>query len=134
MVHDAAVGSKAQTTDAGVQKFDPLDLQAHAPLHEGCVAIEGHGGTVIKTTGDGLLAVFDDAAVAFDAALGNRRFNLWLIVAFGVAALTLATLGVILSAAYALWLYRKMIFGNLKPSLEGIRDIGWREVAREKGA
>jgi NADH-quinone oxidoreductase subunit M len=34
---------------------------------------------------------------------------------------------VILSAAYALWLYRKMIFGNLKPALEGIRDIGWRE-------
>jgi NADH-quinone oxidoreductase subunit M len=41
---------------------------------------------------------------------------------------TLATLGVILSAAYALWLYRKMIFGTLKPSLEGIRDIGWRET------
>ncbi|HKS85194.1 MAG TPA: proton-conducting transporter membrane subunit, partial [Pseudolabrys sp.] len=40
----------------------------------------------------------------------------------------LATLGVILSAAYALWLYRKMIFGALKPSLEGIRDIGWRET------
>ena len=41
---------------------------------------------------------------------------------------TLATFGVILSAAYALWLYRKMIFGTLKPSLEGIRDIGWREM------
>jgi NADH-quinone oxidoreductase subunit M len=27
-----------------------------------------------------------------------------------------------------LWLYRKMIFGSLKPSLEGIRDIGWREA------
>src|SRR5690242_11737524 len=40
---------------------------------------------------------------------------------------TLATLGVILSAAYALWLYRKMIFGNLKPALAGIKDIGWRE-------
>jgi NADH-quinone oxidoreductase subunit M len=40
---------------------------------------------------------------------------------------TLATLGVILSVAYALWLYRKMIFGKVKPSLEGIRDIGWRE-------
>ena len=40
---------------------------------------------------------------------------------------TLATLGVILSAAYALWLYRKMIFGKLKPALDGIRDIGWRE-------
>jgi NADH-quinone oxidoreductase subunit M len=40
----------------------------------------------------------------------------------------LATIGVILSACYALWLYRKMIFGNLKPALEGIRDIGWREA------
>jgi len=40
----------------------------------------------------------------------------------------LATLGVILSAGYALWLYRKVVFGVLeKPSLAGIRDIGWRE-------
>jgi NADH-quinone oxidoreductase subunit M len=39
-----------------------------------------------------------------------------------------ATLGVILSACYALWLYRKMIFGNLKPALAGIRDIGLREA------
>jgi NADH-quinone oxidoreductase subunit M len=41
---------------------------------------------------------------------------------------TLATLGVILSAAYALWLYRKVVFGKLeKPALAHIRDIGWRE-------
>jgi NADH-quinone oxidoreductase subunit M len=40
---------------------------------------------------------------------------------------TIATTGVILSAAYALWLYRKMIFGTLKPALAGITDIGWRE-------
>src|ERR1700693_1256035 len=40
----------------------------------------------------------------------------------------IATFGVILSAAYALWLYRKMIFGNLKPALVGIKDIGWREM------
>jgi NADH-quinone oxidoreductase subunit M len=39
-----------------------------------------------------------------------------------------ATLGVILSACYALWLYRKIIFGKLeKASLAGIRDIGARE-------
>jgi NADH-quinone oxidoreductase subunit M len=42
---------------------------------------------------------------------------------------TLATLGTILSAAYALWLYRKIIFGKLeKPSLFNIRDLGWREI------
>jgi NADH-quinone oxidoreductase subunit M len=41
---------------------------------------------------------------------------------------TIATLGVILSAAYALWLYRKMIFGKLKPAVSGIKDIGLREA------
>jgi NADH-quinone oxidoreductase subunit M len=41
----------------------------------------------------------------------------------------LATLGVILSACYALWLYRKLIFGKLeKPSLAGIKDMGAREL------
>ena len=44
------------------------------------------------------------------------------------AVATFATIGVILSAAYALWLYRKMIFGNLKPALVGIKDMGWREI------
>jgi NADH-quinone oxidoreductase subunit M len=45
-----------------------------------------------------------------------------------VAVAFLATIGVILSAAYALWLYRKVIFGVLdKPLLLGIKDLGWRE-------
>jgi len=39
-----------------------------------------------------------------------------------------ATLGVILSACYALWLYRKVVFGVLdKPSLAGIKDLTLRE-------
>jgi NADH-quinone oxidoreductase subunit M len=38
------------------------------------------------------------------------------------------TTGVILSAAYALWLYRRMIFGELvKPSLQSIADLTARE-------
>ena len=42
---------------------------------------------------------------------------------------TLATFGVILSAAYALWLYRKIIFGRLeKPNLMAIRDLGYLEI------
>jgi NADH-quinone oxidoreductase subunit M len=37
---------------------------------------------------------------------------------------------VILSAAYALWLYRRLIFGKLeKASLRYITDLTWREVA-----
>jgi len=39
-----------------------------------------------------------------------------------------ATSGVILSAAYALWLYRKIVFGALvKPSLMTIKDMTFRE-------
>jgi NADH-quinone oxidoreductase subunit M len=57
----------------------------------------------------------------FLALIGTFRVNNWVA--------TLATLGTILSAAYMLWLYRKVIFGKLeKPSLFNIRDIGWREA------
>ncbi|MEM8756096.1 MAG: NADH-quinone oxidoreductase subunit M, partial [Pseudomonadota bacterium] len=41
-----------------------------------------------------------------------------------------ATTGVILSAAYALWLYRRVVFGELiKESLKGIHDLTTREKA-----
>ena len=57
----------------------------------------------------------------FLTLIGTFRVNTWVA--------TLATLGTILSAAYALWLYRKVIFGKLeKPSLFHITDIGWREI------
>jgi NADH-quinone oxidoreductase subunit M len=39
-----------------------------------------------------------------------------------------AATGVILSAAYALWLYRRVIFGKLtKESLKGMLDLSMRE-------
>jgi len=42
----------------------------------------------------------------------------------------LAATGVILSAAYALWLFGRVIFGRLeKPALKYIADLSWREVA-----
>ena len=57
----------------------------------------------------------------FLTLLGAFKANTW--VAF------FATFGVILSACYALWLYRRMIFGPLeKPSLKSITDLGYREV------
>jgi NADH-quinone oxidoreductase subunit M len=57
----------------------------------------------------------------FLSLLGTFRTN--------VVAATLATLGIILSACYALWLYRKIVFGRLeKPSLAAISDMGWREI------
>jgi NADH-quinone oxidoreductase subunit M len=58
----------------------------------------------------------------FLSLVGAFKVNTW--VAF------LATTGVILSAAYALWLYRRMIFGKLeKPALRAIQDLTWREAA-----
>jgi NADH-quinone oxidoreductase subunit M len=58
----------------------------------------------------------------FLSLIGTFRVNNWVA--------TLATFGTILSAAYALWLYRKVIFGKLtKPALFHIKDIGWREMA-----
>ena len=58
----------------------------------------------------------------FLTLLGVFRVNTWV-------ALFAAT-GVILSAAYALWLYRKVIFGALtKESLEGLLDLSAREKA-----
>ncbi|CAH1673561.1 MULTISPECIES: NADH-quinone oxidoreductase subunit M [unclassified Chelatococcus] len=41
----------------------------------------------------------------------------------------IAATGVILSAAYALWLYRRVVFGKLeKPSLKTITDLDTREI------
>ena len=58
----------------------------------------------------------------FLTLMGAFRVNTW-VAAF-------ATLGVILSAAYALWLYRRVIFGTLdKESLKGLLDLSTREKA-----
>jgi len=58
----------------------------------------------------------------FLALTGAFQVNTWLAL--------LAALGVILSAVYALWLYRRVIFGVLeKPSLRAITDVTPREAA-----
>ena len=75
--------------------------------------------------------VFTLANVGLPGTSGFIGEFLALIGTFKVSVLTatLATLGVILSAAYALWLYRKVIFGALyKPNLKGIKDLDYREV------
>ena len=74
--------------------------------------------------------VFTLANVGLPGTSGFVGEFLTLIGTFknNIAVASIATFGVILSAAYALWLYRKMMFGDLKPSLEGIKDIGWREA------
>ena len=57
----------------------------------------------------------------FLALLAAFKFNTWLAI--------VGTTGVILSAAYALWLYRRIIYGKLeKASLKDILDVGPREI------
>jgi NADH-quinone oxidoreductase subunit M len=57
----------------------------------------------------------------FLSLLGAFRANTW--VSF------LATTGVILSAGYALWLYRRVMYGPLvKPELQNIADLNRREM------
>jgi NADH-quinone oxidoreductase subunit M len=57
----------------------------------------------------------------FLTLIGTFQINSW--VAF------FATTGVILSAAYALYLYRRVIFGVIeKPNLMNIADLSTREI------
>jgi NADH-quinone oxidoreductase subunit M len=54
--------------------------------------------------------------------MGVFQVNTWVAV--------VATSGVILSAAYALWLYRRVVFGDLiKEALRSITDMTRRERA-----
>jgi NADH-quinone oxidoreductase subunit M len=58
----------------------------------------------------------------FLVLIGAFKVNTWVA--------TLAATGMFLGAAYALWLYRQIIFGQLtKDSLKGILDMNMREVA-----
>jgi NADH-quinone oxidoreductase subunit M len=77
-----------------------------------------------------LFMVFTMANVGLPGTSGFVGEFLTLIGTFKVSipTATFASIGVILSAAYALWLYRKVVFGELtKPALQGIKDITFRE-------
>ena len=58
----------------------------------------------------------------FLTLMGAFKANPWVAL--------IATSGVILSAGYALWLYRRVVFGELvKPELKSITDLNGREMA-----
>ncbi len=58
----------------------------------------------------------------FLTLIGTFKVNTWVAAA--------ATTGVILSACYALWLYRRVIFGELeKANLKSIADMNMREMS-----
>jgi NADH-quinone oxidoreductase subunit M len=93
--------------------------------------ISAYGGLVNRMPVYAVIfLVFTMANVGLPGTSGFVGEFLTLIGTFkvNIPVATFATLGVILSACYALWLYRKMIFGKLdKPGLMNIRDLGWRE-------
>jgi NADH-quinone oxidoreductase subunit M len=78
------------------------------------------------------MMVFTMANVGLPGTSGFVGEFLTLVGAFNANSWValFATTGVILSAAYALFLYRRVIFGVLdKPSLKSIQDLSMREIA-----
>src|SRR5215469_1096413 len=95
--------------------------------------IDAYGGLVNRMPWYAFgFMVFTMANVGLPGTSGFVGEFLTLLSAFAVNSWVaiFATTGVILSVAYALWLYRRIIFGKLvKPSLQMIADLSAREVA-----
>ncbi len=93
--------------------------------------IAAYGGLVNRMPLYALVfMVFTMANVGLPGTSGFVGEFMTLLGTFKVSIPTafFATLGVILSACYALWLYRKVVFGALvKPSLMSIKDLTFRE-------
>ena len=93
--------------------------------------IDAYGGLVNRMPAYALIFMFFTMANVglpgtsgfvgeFLTLMGIFRVNTWVAL--------FATSGVILSAAYALWLYRRVVMGDLiKESLKSITDMGTRE-------
>jgi NADH-quinone oxidoreductase subunit M len=94
--------------------------------------IDAYGGLVNRMPWYAFaFMVFTMANVGLPGTSGFVGEFLTLIGTFkvNVPTATFATMGVILSACYALWLYRRVVFGALtKPSLASIKDLTAREV------
>ncbi len=89
-------------------------LADRMPLYAGCFMVFTMANAGLPGT-SGFVGEFLTLTGAF-------KVNSWVAL--------FATTGIILSAAYALWLYRRVIFGKLeKPSLSGILDLTPREAA-----
>ncbi|MSU88933.1 NADH-quinone oxidoreductase subunit M [Rhodobacteraceae bacterium 2CG4] len=93
--------------------------------------IDAYGGLVIRMPAFALIfMLFTMANVGLPGTSGFVGEFLTLAGAFQANTWVafFATTGVILSAAYALWLYRRVAFGDLiKESLRSIRDMDRRE-------
>ncbi len=95
--------------------------------------IDAYGGLVNKMPAYAVIFMFFSMANVglpgtsgfigeFLTLMGMFQVNTWVAM--------FATTGVILSAAYGLWLYRRVVMGDLiKESLKSITDMNWREKA-----
>ena len=94
--------------------------------------IAAYGGLVKRMPAYALVfMLFTMANVGLPGTSGFVGEFLTLMAAFQVNTWVafFATTGVVLSAGYALWLYRRVVFGTLdKDSLKGITDMTGREV------
>jgi len=95
--------------------------------------IDAYGGLVkVMPLYAAAFMIFTLANVGLPGTSGFVGEFLTLIGVFGVNSLValIATTGVILSACYALYLYRRVIFGVLeKPALAALSDLSPREIA-----
>ncbi len=95
--------------------------------------IDAYGGLVNRMPAYALIfMLFTMANVGLPGTSGFVGEFLTLMAVFQVNTWVafVATTGVILSAAYALWLYRRVVMGDLiKESLKTIQDMGSRERA-----
>lgn len=93
--------------------------------------IDAYGGLVIRMPAYALIfMLFTMGNVGLPGTSGFVGEFLTLMGVFQVNTWValVATSGVIFSAAYALWLYRRVVFGDLiKESLKGITDMSSRE-------
>ena len=94
--------------------------------------IKAYGGLVNRMpVYAAVFMVFTMANVGLPGTSGFVGEFLSLLGAFKADTLVaiVATTGVVLSAAYALWLYRRVVFGELdKPDLQDIEDLNRREL------
>lgn len=94
--------------------------------------IKAYGGLVNRMPiYAAVFMVFTMANVGLPGTSGFVGEFLSLVGAFeaNTTIAILATTGVVLSAAYALWLYRRVVFGELeKPELKDIEDLNGREA------
>jgi NADH-quinone oxidoreductase subunit M len=94
--------------------------------------IKAYGGLVNRMPLYAVIfMIFTMANVGLPGTSGFVGEFLTLVGAFkaNTTVALLATTGVVLSAAYALWLYRRIVFGELeKKSLMDIEDLNSREI------